>query len=125
MVRFLWICGALHSFLAVGLGALGKHGVRTHYDERAFEIFQTAGEYQMSHGLGLILIALLLKQYPKSTLLPWAGRLMFVGVTLFSGSLYLLAVTDFSPIAWITPMGGTILLGAWLTLIWAGIKTED
>ncbi|MBF0358104.1 MAG: DUF423 domain-containing protein [Magnetococcales bacterium] len=124
MSRFFIISGALNCLLAVALAAFGKHNVRDNFDEHAFEIFQTAGDYQIHNGLGLILIGIICYQLSQSSFIKLAGWLMLAGVVLFSGSLYILAITDFSPIRWLTPIGGTTLITAWLCLIWAGIKMD-
>ncbi|MBF0455404.1 MAG: DUF423 domain-containing protein [Magnetococcales bacterium] len=122
--RLFLVAGAINAFLAVGLGAIGKHTVRNQFDAYAFELFQTAGYYQMSHALGLILIGTLLQSSPTSPALRWAGWLMLIGVVLFSGSLYLLAVSSFTPLGWLTPIGGTTLLAAWIVLAWGSLKRE-
>ncbi|MBF0447894.1 MAG: DUF423 domain-containing protein [Magnetococcales bacterium] len=125
MTRFFIMAGALNCFLAVGLGAIGKHGVRSNFGEQAFDIFQTASHYQMSHGLGLILIGLCCRFFPMTPPFFRAGWVMLIGIMLFSGSLYLFALTKLSFLAWLTPFGGLTLLFAWLLLAWAGFGTDS
>jgi len=72
--------------------------------------------YHFFHALGLGLIALLAKQYPGSKSLCWAGGLMVAGIVVFSGSLYLLALSRLSWLGMVTPFGGLAFLAAWLLL---------
>jgi uncharacterized membrane protein YgdD (TMEM256/DUF423 family) len=112
---FLFLA-ALCALLAVAAGAFGAHGLRGVLDEYRMGIYRTGVEYQMWHALGLGLVAVLAGQWPAARLLPVAGWLMFVGIVLFSGSLYLLAFTGARWLGMITPFGGTAFLGAWLLL---------
>ena len=113
--RFL-LASALAAFLAVALGAFAAHGLRGRLDEHLMEVFQTGVRYHFFHALGLGLIALLAKQYPGSKSLCWAGGLMVAGIVVFSGSLYLLALSRLSWLGMVTPFGGLAFLAAWLLL---------
>ncbi len=113
--RFL-ISASLAAFLAVALGAFAAHGLRSRLDEHMMEVFQTGVRYHFFHAIGLSLIALLAKQYPDSATLGWAGWLMLVGILVFSGSLYLLALTGLTWLGMITPLGGLSFLVSWLIL---------
>ena len=113
--RFL-LSAALAAFLAVGLGAFAAHGLRGQLDEHLMEVFQTGVRYHFFHALGLALIAMLVKQYPDSKLLCWAGWLMLAGIVVFSGSLYLLTLSGLTWLGMITPFGGLAFLAGWLLL---------
>lgn len=118
--KFLFI-GSLNAFLAIALGAFGAHGLKNILDPGALKIWQTAFEYHIYHALGLILIALLLEALPKARS---AGWLMLSGIILFSGSLYLLALSDIKLLGMITPVGGLCFLVAWGWLAFACLKTK-
>ncbi len=100
--------------MGVGLGAFGAHALKTTLSAEALTIYQTGINYQMWHALGLVGIACLQNQMPDSRLVPWAGWFMFIGILLFSGSLYLLALLDIHWLGMITPIGGACFLIAWL-----------
>lgn len=106
--------GAFGAFVGVGMGAFGAHALKATLSAEALAIYQTGVTYQMWHSLGLIGVANLCDYMTDSKLMPWAGWLMFVGVLLFSGSLYLLALLDLHWLGMITPIGGVCFLMAWL-----------
>ncbi|NOU52519.1 DUF423 domain-containing protein [Pseudoalteromonas sp. JBTF-M23] len=114
MIKVFLLAGSIFCMLSVALGAFAAHGLKKHLDEYALAIFKTASEYQMSHGLALIAVALLLKWGIKVGL---AGWLFIAGIVLFSGSLYLLAVTGIKWLGAITPIGGVCFIVAWVILI--------
>ncbi|MEQ1528486.1 MAG: DUF423 domain-containing protein [Methylococcales bacterium] len=113
---FLFL-GAVSALLGVGFGAFGAHGLKTVLSPEMLSVYQTGVSYQMWHALGLIGIAVIRQQLPSSRLLWWAGWLMFTGIVLFSGSLYLLAILDMKWLGMVTPFGGVALLTAWLLMI--------
>lgn len=123
-MQFMFLrLGAFFAFTGVGLGAFGAHGLKTLLSPEMLEVYKTGVTYQMWHALGLILIALIQQQNPVSKLLSWAGWLMAVGVVVFSGSLYLLAILNMKWLGMITPIGGLAFLLAWLlVVIFAGKK---
>ncbi len=110
------LLGALTAFTGIGLGAFGAHGLKTILSPELLAIYQTGVTYQMWHALGLILIAQLGQYSPASKLLDWAGGLMFAGILLFSGSLYLLALLNQKWLGMITPIGGVSFLTAWFLI---------
>ena len=105
------------AFLAVAFGAFGAHGLKTVLTPEMLAVYKTAVTYQMWHALALGLIALLYKPNQTSRLLHYAGWLMFSGILLFSGSLYLLSLSGLKWLGIITPLGGLCFLAAWLLLI--------
>lgn len=110
-----WLAiAAVSGFLVVVLGAFAAHGLKPYLDERAQEWFRLATTYQMWHTLALLgLSATLIEQNKGLRLAAWGW---LVGVLLFSGSLYLMAVTGNTQLAFITPIGGVALLFGWLSL---------
>ncbi|HWJ77065.1 MAG TPA: DUF423 domain-containing protein [Niallia sp.] len=111
------IIGAINALLSVALGAFGAHGLEGKIPEKYLETWKTGVTYQMFHSTGLIIIGFLLGKFPESSLLNWAGWLMFVGIILFAGSLYILAVTQIKVLGAITPLGGVAFITAWLLVI--------
>ena len=119
---FLFL-GAISALTGVGMGAFGAHGLKAILSPELLTVYQTGVTYQMWHALGLIGIALMRRHVPESKLLSWAGWLMFIGILLFSGSLYLLAVLDLKWLGMITPLGGVSFIIAWaLIAIFAAKK---
>jgi uncharacterized membrane protein YgdD (TMEM256/DUF423 family) len=107
------LLGALSALFGVAFGAFGAHGLKNLISTEMLTVYQTGVTYQMWHAIGLILIALL-QQASDSKLLTWSARLMFIGIVLFSGSLYALAISDIKILGMITPFGGVCFLSAWL-----------
>ena len=113
MSRHFLLWGSLNAFLAVALGAFGAHGLKHLVTEAALQTWNTATQYHFYHALALILIGMLIKDYPKANI---SGRLMLAGIFLFSGSLYMLALTQIKILGAITPLGGVCFLLGWLWL---------
>lgn len=113
MSRQLLILGALNCFLAVGLGAFGAHGLKQVLTEQTLQTWHTAVQYHFFHALGLLTIALLVDKMPGATVVGW---IMFAGIVLFSGSLYVLSLSGMKMLGIITPFGGLCFLAAWLWL---------
>jgi len=112
---FLFL-GAISALIGVGMGAFGAHGLKAILSPEMLIVYQTGVTYQMWHALGLMGIALMRQQVPESNLLIWAGWLMFIGILLFSGSLYLLVLLDLKWLGMITPLGGVSFILAWLLI---------
>lgn len=112
---FLFL-GAFSAFIGVGLGAFGAHGLKAVLSSEMLAIYKTGVAYQMWHALGLCGIAVVRAESPEARLLKWSGWLMFAGIVLFSGSLYLLTLLNLKWLGMITPFGGVAFLTAWLLL---------
>jgi uncharacterized membrane protein YgdD (TMEM256/DUF423 family) len=123
IVRFFLCFGAAAAFAAVALGAFGTHALKARIDPQMLSAYQTAVQYQFWHALGLIAVGVLLITLPPSAPLRWSGALMAVGIVLFSGSLYVLALTGIRGFGAITPLGGIAWLCAWALLFWAVLRT--
>ncbi len=117
--RFFLVAGALSAAVAVMLGAFGAHALRGRLPADLLAIYQTASQYHVYHALGLLAVGLLAVHLPASNALRWSGWLMLLGTVLFSGSLYVLAITGQRWLGAITPLGGTAWIAAWLLLAWA------
>lgn len=116
------VAGACLALLAVMAGAFGAHGLRSVVSERGLEVFQTAVTYQMYHSLALVLVAVLAGQGLSANLLRWASGFFLAGILLFSGSLYLLVLTEIRWVGPITPLGGTCFMVGWALVIASGLR---
>lgn len=113
--RFLFLA-SLAGGLAVMLGAFGAHGLKGKLDPALLEVFDVGVRYHMYHALALLGLAALLSRRPAERLLRAAGWLFLAGMALFSGSLYLLALTGLRAVGIITPVGGLVLIVGWLSI---------
>jgi uncharacterized membrane protein YgdD (TMEM256/DUF423 family) len=121
MTQIFLSIGAILGGLSVAGGAFASHALRDKISERSLEIFETAARYQMYHALALLLVALLLSIYqqsPPPTLLA-SGWLFIIGITLFSGSLYALSLTNVKILGAIAPLGGAAFIAGWGALAFA------
>jgi len=107
---------AVSGFLCVALGAFGAHALESVLSAYSLEIWDTAVQYQMFHVAGLIGIHVLVQHKGEPPMLRYSGRLMLLGMVIFSGSLYLLALTGLRWLGMVTPVGGLCLLAAWMLL---------
>jgi uncharacterized membrane protein YgdD (TMEM256/DUF423 family) len=109
--------GAVLLALAVILGAFGAHGLRGRLDAYSMDIYQKAVFYQFIHALGILIVPLFIRAdvltLEGGGLICW---LLFAGIVIFSGSLYLLAVTGVRAMGAITPVGGVCFIVAWVLL---------
>ena len=112
MDRVFLSLGALLAGIAVAAGAFGAHALRARLEPDMLAVFETGARYQMYHALALLLTARLLSRR-TSPLLNAACWLFCGGIVLFSGSLYVLAVTGQRWADAITPLGGVALLAGW------------
>ena len=114
------LLAAFFGFLGVGIGAFGAHGLSayfaTHPDLQ--DDFRTATQYQFYHALALIGAAWVVERYPGRWS-RWAGILFAAGIILFSGSLYVLALTGLKIMGAVAPLGGLAFLGGWAAMGWA------
>lgn len=119
--RFLMFSAAISGFICVALGAFASHLLKSQLSERLYDVLQTGIQYQMFHTLALLLVAVLLKQQ-ASALLRWSGGVFLLGMLLFCGSLYLLALSGQHWLGAVTPVGGTLFLIGWGCLAVATLK---
>ena len=120
----LWIVlGAIFGLLSVVAGAMGTHALAAKLEADALETFETAVRFQMYHALALLATGLLTDRW-KSGLVSLAGAFFATGVVLFSGSLYILALTGISVLGAVAPVGGAILIAGWTALIIGAIRHQ-
>ncbi|WP_158769895.1 DUF423 domain-containing protein [Paraglaciecola sp. L1A13] len=120
-MKIYLVIGAFSAMLAVILGAFAAHGLKNQLSDNLLGVFQTGVQYQMYHSLGLILLVLVAQIMP-SPQLAWSAAFMTTGILLFSGSLYLLAITGIKWFGPITPIGGLCFIIAWAIFIFTAVK---
>lgn len=116
MAKLLLLLASFSGFTGVALGAFASHGLRGRLPENLLGAFQTGVQYQLWHTAALMGVALLLLRWPEAALFKSAGVLLALGILLFSGSLYVLALTGVGKLGIITPFGGVAFLLGWLCL---------
>jgi uncharacterized membrane protein YgdD (TMEM256/DUF423 family) len=122
--RWVLSAGAGFALLAVVLGAFAAHGLKAVLDAHQLALFETASRYQMYHALALLVVGVMLTnpQFSRS-LLKIAALAFILGIILFSGSLYLLALVGVSWLGAITPLGGIAFVSGWLMMMVAALKS--
>ena len=121
MTKIILLTAAVCLALAVAIGAFGAHGLKAHLSETMLQTWKTGVDYHFYHALGLLLIGVLSVSMP-SNLLNWSAVFLFAGVVLFSGSLYILAITGIKWLGAITPLGGICFITGWLLFFMAVLK---
>ena len=116
MDRHSFALGAIFAGIAVALGALGAHGLKNMVEESALQTWEVAVRYQFWHSLALLITAFAAEKISADAC-RLARRLFVVGILLFSGSLYGLALGGPSWLGPVTPLGGLALLSGWIILI--------
>ena len=111
--------GALLAAAAVILGAFAAHALKSKLSADMLAVFNTAVEYHFLHALGLLIIGLLLGQADAPAGAKTAGWFLLGGILLFSGSLYVLALSGIRQFGMITPIGGLSFIIGWLWLAWS------
>jgi uncharacterized membrane protein YgdD (TMEM256/DUF423 family) len=122
MDRIFGVVGATSALLAVAAGAFGAHALRARLAPDLLAAFETAVRYQMYHALALLFAAWAATRWPLAPVRA-AGWLFVAGTVMFSGSLYLLALTGVRGFGAVTPLGGLAFLAGWLALavgVWKG-----
>jgi uncharacterized membrane protein YgdD (TMEM256/DUF423 family) len=115
MDRTFLLVGALAAFVGVALGAFGAHGLRNRLSADMLAVFETGVRYQMYHALAILVVALAVARL-DGWLIRTAGWLFTGGIVLFSGSLYVLALSGVTALGAVTPLGGLAFLGGWACL---------
>jgi uncharacterized membrane protein YgdD (TMEM256/DUF423 family) len=109
--------GCIFAFLGVAAGAFGAHSLKGRLDPQMLTVFETAARYQIYHSIALLLVGLAGYRFPTAEL-HLSGWLFAAGILLFSGSLYVLALTGVRWLGAITPLGGVAFLGGWGSFGW-------
>jgi uncharacterized membrane protein YgdD (TMEM256/DUF423 family) len=107
------LAGCISAFIAVAAGAFGAHSLRSRLTPDLLAVFETGARYQMYHALALLALAWAATRWPGLSIRA-AGWLFIGGTLLFSGSLYLMALTGSRWLGAITPIGGLLFLAGWL-----------
>ena len=128
MNKKILISASILGMLAVILGAFAAHGIENKVTEDAIETFQTGVRYQMYHALLLLFVAQ--TSYLRINVKKGVLYLVIAGVLLFSGSIYGLATNvltsfDFKSIAFITPIGGLLLILSWIVMLISFVKNKE
>lgn len=118
MDRLFFVVGCLSAAVAVTLGAFGAHGLRGRLVPDMLMTFEIGVRYQTYHALGLLAVGLALSRWPSSAL-ALAGWLFIAGTVVFSGSLYVLALSGQRWLGAVTPVGGAAFIAGWIVLAWA------
>ena len=117
--------GAAALALAVILGAFGAHALRDRLDAYSRGIYETAVMYHFFHALGVLIVSLMPKSgFLSQTQAAWVCGLLAAGIILFSGSLYVLALTRIPALGAITPIGGVAFIAGWLMLAWVLLRGQ-
>lgn len=123
MANRILVVGALMAMIGVAAGAFGAHGLRPILSEKMMMVFETAVRYQLVHALAMLLAglsALVLKHQ----VFVRAGWSFFLGILIFSGSLFIMSVTDIRRLGMLTPFGGLAFLIGWGFLVWGYWKVR-
>jgi uncharacterized membrane protein YgdD (TMEM256/DUF423 family) len=117
--------GAAALAVAVIFGAFGAHALRDRLDTYSRGIYETAVMYHFFHALGVLIVSLLPKSgFLSQTQASWICTLLAAGIVLFSGSLYVLAITRIPAFGAITPFGGLSFMAGWLVLAWLLLRGQ-
>ena len=118
--RILIALGAISAFLGVALGAFGAHGLRKRLSADMLAVFEIGVRYQLYHALALLGAGAAAARLAPDALAA-AGVLFVIGTLVFSGSLYVLALSGRKWLGAVTPLGGLALLVGWASLAWAAL----
>ena len=124
MARSFLAAGALFGLLSVALGAFAAHGLQSSLSADLLNVFHTGVQYQMYHALALLFTGLLVQRAPSRSATV-AGWLFIIGIVLFSGSLYVLALTQVTAFGIVTPLGGLAFLAGWFALFMAALSVKS
>ena len=113
--------GAALAAVGVALGAFGAHGLKSRVSPEMVTVWETGVRYHLVHALGLLAVAWAVERWPAAGV---AGWLFVAGTAVFSGSLYLLALSGQRWLGAITPLGGLAFIAGWLVLAWAAFRAR-
>jgi uncharacterized membrane protein YgdD (TMEM256/DUF423 family) len=122
VARLFVALGSINALIAVILGAFGAHMLKARISPEMLAVYHTGTQYHFYHALGMLLIGVLATQFRNGAALQLSGYLMLAGIVLFSGSLYVLAVTGVTWLGAITPLGGVAFIAAWIVLAVAALR---
>ncbi|MFO1316481.1 MAG: DUF423 domain-containing protein [Burkholderiales bacterium] len=122
--RLALVLGAVAMFVAVAAGAFGAHALKGRLSPEMAAVWQTAVQYQAWHALALLGAGALRLHWPDRRGIGLACALFAAGIVLFSGSLYVLALTGVRGLGAVTPFGGVAFLAGWAVLAWTAARAE-
>lgn len=125
MIKPLLIVSALSGLITVAMGAFGAHGLKGKITPELLNAFQTGVQYQIYHTLALMLVLLFSLHFPDSKELRWTCFAFILGMILFSGSLYALALGGPRWLGPVTPLGGVSLMAGWVGLLVAAWRLSE
>ncbi|HTU46424.1 MAG TPA: DUF423 domain-containing protein [Bryobacteraceae bacterium] len=120
------VIGAVLMALAVGMGAFGAHALKSRLDAYSMSVYEKAVFYHFVHALGILIVALLARTNAITPVgqarVAW---LLFIGILVFSGSLYALAITGVRVLGAITPIGGLAFIAGWALLAYEALSRSS
>lgn len=119
------ITGSVLMALAVAFGAFGAHFVQDLLTPERFEVYQTGVEYHFYHALGLLFLGVISFNMAYSRWLSWSAYCLVSGIFIFSGTLYVLTLTDTGWLGAITPIGGVAFIAGWICLALGVFKSHE
>jgi uncharacterized membrane protein YgdD (TMEM256/DUF423 family) len=123
MERRFFALGSLSALIGVAAGAFGAHALKARLAPELLIAFETGVRYQLVHSLALLAVAWAVVRWPGRATMS-AGVLFLVGIVLFSGSLYALALTGSRTLGIVTPFGGVAFIAGWACLAWGAWRTQ-
>lgn len=121
-MKWFVLLGSINMALAIAIGAFGAHGLANKVTEKMLANWNTGAHYHVIHALALIAIGLIMSKAGNTSLLTTAGWLLFAGIILFSGSLYVMVLTNVKALGAITPIGGVSFIVGWVLVAIAAVK---
>jgi len=116
MHKFILLFSSIIGALSVAIGAFGAHKLKKYLEEvQRADVFETAVRYQFFHTLALLMVGILLFSHSNKWL-HWASLSFMGGMIIFSGSLYILCLTNVGKWGAVTPIGGLLLIAGWIFL---------
>ena len=115
-MKIFLTAGAIFGVLAVLLGAFAAHLLKQMISAELLEVYKTGIQYQFYHAFALLGVGILMN-FNNTKTLKWSGYLFIAGTSVFSGFLYLLAITGIKALGMIVPIGGLMLVAAWTCLL--------
>lgn len=123
-MKFILGFAAISGALSIILGAFAAHALRGKLGPESLSYFDTAVDYQLMHSVAILVLLSFYHNWKKEWLI-WGARSMAAGIVFFSGSLYVLALTDITWVGPITPLGGLFFIAGWVCLLVAAYEYES